>query len=273
MDTYDGMWVNPMSASPRAQVMRNYVQDMSRKSNETAFFSNNSGASTWGTGSSGSSDYASEQARQAKLAAAAQMKAANQMFQLQAGQRKQGRRDIQAGTRKATEGMNPWREAGVDALGRLQEKITAGPGDFEKSPGYEFRLAEGQRALESSASARGGALSGAAVKGAMRYGQDFATNDYDNFLRRYYESMAPDERMSGKGQEAAGTMGQFEQQGGRDLASSGQASTNQMASARQYGGESEAGGIMNAGNIMAIDAQARAERDYGYDAWKQGRDF
>lgn len=216
---------------------------------------------------------ASEHAAAAQLAASQQMSAANQMFKLQQQQRAQSRKDIKGATNKASAGLAPWRAAGVNALGSLQDKINAGPGEFEKSPGYQFRLDEGQKALERSASARGGALSGAAVKGAMRYGQDFATNDYDNFLRRYYESMAPLERMSGQGYNAAVQQGNFQQQGARDLDTSGRASTNQMGDATKYYGESEAGGTMNAANIMAIQRQAQEERDYGYEAWKQGEDF
>lgn len=226
-------------------------------------------------GSAGRSAIASakKHAQGAKKASRQQMTAANKMQNMYAAQRKRSRKDIQRGTRKAVEGMNPWRDAGVTALGKLQDKIMSGPGKFKESPGYQFRLGEGQKAIERSAAARGGALSGAAVKASLRYGQDFATADYDNFLRRYYESMAPLERMSGKGQEAAGRQGDYYQQGARDLSQSGIASTNKMGEAAQYYGESEAGGTMNAANIMAIAEQAEAERNYGYEAWKQGGQF
>ena len=278
VDEYNGMWVNPMSATPRASIMRDYVRDMSRKEREADFFARNSGAATWGSGGpggpGGSGDVdAAEHARQAKLAADQQVSAANKMFDLQKNQRARARKDIKTATGAATGKLSPWREAGVDALGKLQTKIADGPGDFEQSPGYQFRLDEGQKALERGASARGGVLSGAAVKDAMRYGQNFATNDYDNFLRRYYESMAPLERMSGKGYEASTKQGEFEMQGARDMTNSGQMATNQMGDATKYGGESLAGGTMNAANIMAVQQQAAAERDYGYNAWKKGENF
>ena len=84
--------------------------------------------------------------------------------------------ESQARTKAATEQaqgyLNPWREAGTDALGRLQEKISAGPGDFEASPGYAFRQQEGQKAIERSAAARGGALSGRALKETERFSQN-----------------------------------------------------------------------------------------------------
>jgi hypothetical protein len=51
-------------------------------------------------------------------------------------------------------------------------------------PGLAFRLAEGQKALDRSLAARGGALSGASAKAAARYGQDYASNEYGNVYNR-----------------------------------------------------------------------------------------
>lgn len=186
-----------------------------------------------------------------------------------------------AATTQARQDLNPWRQAGTDALGQLQSKIAAGPGEFTGSPGYQFRLDEGQKAIERSAAARGGALSGAALKEGMRYGQDFATNDYDNFLRRYYESMQPFERMSGQGMQAAGQMGDFSMRGAEQAAQADlqsamwaanarQTATNQMAEAARYGGESMAGGAMNEGNILAAQRAEQSQRENSFAAWKAG---
>jgi len=91
------------------------------------------------------------------------------------------------------EDMQPWREAGVGALGQLSTGLQSGGefnrnfsmSDFTADPGYEFRMQQGQRALDSSAAARGGALSGAAVKAQTRYGQDYASNEYNNAYNRF----------------------------------------------------------------------------------------
>lgn len=91
------------------------------------------------------------------------------------------------------EDMQPWRDAGTTALGQMTTGTKAGGdfnrdfslADFNKDPGYEFRMKEGQRALDASAAARGGALSGAAIKGATRYGQDFGSNEYQNAYNRF----------------------------------------------------------------------------------------
>jgi len=57
--------------------------------------------------------------------------------------------------------------------------------DFQKDPGYDFRMGEGTKALERSASARGGVLSGRALKETERYGQDYASNEYGKAFDRF----------------------------------------------------------------------------------------
>lgn len=59
------------------------------------------------------------------------------------------------------------------------------PFQFQADPGYDFRLSEGMRGINNSAAARGGVLSGAALKAASKYNQDFASNEYGNAFNRY----------------------------------------------------------------------------------------
>jgi hypothetical protein len=95
--------------------------------------------------------------------------------------------------RQNREDMQPWREAGAGALKQLTAGTQAGGdfnrdftlADFTADPGYGFRLQQGQRGLEASAAARGGALSGAALKGIDRYNQDFASGEYQNAYNRF----------------------------------------------------------------------------------------
>jgi hypothetical protein len=51
--------------------------------------------------------------------------------------------------------------------------------DYEKSPGYQFRLDEAEKAMQRGAAAKTGALSGAAQKDLARYSQDYAYKDFD----------------------------------------------------------------------------------------------
>jgi hypothetical protein len=68
-------------------------------------------------------------------------------------------------------------------FGSLEKDFTLA--DFEADPGYAFRLAEGQKAIERSAAARGGLFSGRQLKDIERFGQDFASNEYGRAFNRY----------------------------------------------------------------------------------------
>lgn len=117
--------------------------------------------------------------------------------------------------------QEPWRQAGVNALTKLQtaaDYTPFGMQQFQTDPGYGFRLAEGQKALERQAAARGGLISGAALKAAQRYGQEMGSQEYQNAFNRYQAERAatlnPLQSLAGLGQtstnaltNAAGTYG------------------------------------------------------------------
>lgn len=115
--------------------------------------------------------------------------------------------------------------------------------DFQTDPGYEFRLGQGQRALESSAAARGGLLSGAAAKALTKYNQDFASNEYQNAYNRFtndqtnmFNRLA---NIAGVGQTATNQLGQASQN-----------YANQAGNAIQYGGAARASGYINQANAL-----------------------
>lgn len=60
----------------------------------------------------------------------------------------------------------------------------AGEYDWQQDPGYAFRLAEGERALERRQAAGGQYMSGGAIREALRYNQNFATNEFNNIYNR-----------------------------------------------------------------------------------------
>lgn len=140
-------------------------------------------------------------------AADAQKQAANNAMGIQRDMFNQIRADNQ-----------PWRDAGVQALGKMQDAdymrdFTAN--DFQQDPGYMFRMQEGQKALERSAAARGGLMSGGALKAITQYGQDFGSNEYQKAYDRFNADR--DRRfgrlstLSGQGQAATGAMSQAAQ--------------------------------------------------------------
>jgi hypothetical protein len=106
--------------------------------------------------------------------------------------------------------QEPWRAAGVEALNKLRSpemQFTPFSADkFQADPGYAFRLSEGMKGLDRTAAARGGLLSGATLKGAQRYGQDLASQEYQNAYNRYNNDynmrLGPLQTLAGYGQGA-----------------------------------------------------------------------
>jgi len=118
--------------------------------------------------------------------------------------------------------------AGYGSLGK-----SFGMSDFEQDPGYGFRQAEGMKALERSAAARGNLLSGSTLKGVQRFGQDLASQEYQNAFNRYQVNR------SNKLNPLQSLMG------------SGQSATNVMTNAAGQMGQNQANNLYNAGQARA----------------------
>jgi hypothetical protein len=150
---------------------------------------------------------------------------------------------------RQTELQEPFRQGGLTAqneimqlLGIGGDKTAAGYGslgksfgasDFQQDPGYAFRQAEGMKALERSAAARGNLLSGSTLKGVQRFGQDLASQEYQNAFNRYQVER------SAKLNPLQSLMG------------SGQSATNVLTGAAGQMGQNEASNIYNAGQARA----------------------
>ena len=121
---------------------------------------------------------------------------------------------------------------------------------YQQTPGYEFRMQEGQKALEQSAAAKGQLFSGQTGKALTQYGQDFGTQEYDNYLSRLYNQMGAVNTQLGGRQTALGA-GQGQVNAGINLLSQ---DYNQIAA--QMGLSSEYQNLINNG-LTAADAAAR----------------
>lgn len=55
---------------------------------------------------------------------------------------------------------------------------------FQKSPGYQFRLGEGVNAIDRSAASRGLLNSGGTLKALTRYGQGVGSDEFNNYTNR-----------------------------------------------------------------------------------------
>lgn len=167
----------------------------------------------------------------ANSAAKTQADAATQASQLQQKMFEEQRADAQ-----------PWRQAGAQALSQLQDPSlmrSFSMSDFQQDPGYQFRMDEGQKALERSAAARGGLQSGAFDKALSQYGQNFASNEYQNAYNRFNNDQANRfnrlSSIAGVGQTANAQIGQAGMQ------TAGQIGQNMMGAANASGAAQIAG--------------------------------
>ena len=148
----------------------------------------------------------------------------------------------------------PFYQAGVTGKNRLMDLLGLGSNttgadfgkyakdfsmsDFQADPGYAFRLAEGQKALDRQAAARGGLISGSALKAAARYGQDMGSQEYQSAFNRYQTNRANQLQPLGS------------------LQNVGQSAANQQSGALgNYG--------VNAGNLLTQQGAAQAAGSLG----------
>lgn len=131
-------------------------------------------------GGAAQSRAASKAASAQERAAAAQQQLEKEMFERQ------------------VELQEPFRQLGLQNLNRLAGLYgeggayanAPGMGEVQLDPGYGFRFGEGMKALERSAAARGGLLSGSMLKGAQRYGQEMGSQEFQNAYARAMDQRA-----------------------------------------------------------------------------------
>lgn len=171
--------------------------------------------------------------------------------------------------------QKPFYDAGVTAENRMLDLLglsansgAAGYGSLNKpftysdlysDPSYSFRFDQGMKALDRTAAARGGLISGGALKAATRYGQDAASTEYQNAFNRYQVQRAnilnPLQSLTGAGQTSANTLGAdagaFGTNAGNNMIGAG----NARASGYVGGANAITGGVgqyLNNQNQMAL---------------------
>jgi hypothetical protein len=83
--------------------------------------------------------------------------------------------------------QQPFLDIGTNALNRLVALNQPGANTaqfIQQDPGYAFRFAEGQKALDRQSAARGGLISGGALRAATRYGQEMGSQEFGNAYNR-----------------------------------------------------------------------------------------
>lgn len=165
--------------------------------------------------------------------------------------------------------QEPWRIAGGAAL----NKLAAAP-DFSytganmaSDPGYQFGLSEGMKGLTNSAAARGGLLSGAALKASTRYAQDYASTKFGEGFNRAFQTDGANKNrlasLAGVGQIAATQNGNNGMQFGQNVG-------NAMMNTATNNGNN----LMGASNARASSYLAQGNAlagvvNQGISAWGQ----
>jgi hypothetical protein len=114
---------------------------------------------------------------------------------------------------------------------------------FQADPGRAFRISEGMKAVERSAAARGGLLSGGTGKALQRFGQELGSQEYQNAFNRYQAErsarLQPLQSLAGVGQTATNALG-----------AAGQSYASGMGEALGAGAQARASGYMGMANAI-----------------------
>lgn len=107
------------------------------------------------------------------------------------------------------------------ALSRYQPYVDAKfqPGDLTQDPGYQFRLTEGNKAIDRQQAAKGSYFSGSALKAAQDYGQGLADTTYNEAYNRWLQQ---NQQNIGVADSLSG----LDQQGGNVRANAGISNSN-----------------------------------------------
>lgn len=162
----------------------------------------------------------------AKSAAKSQTRAANNQLAVQKQMYDQQRTDLA-----------PYRDTGLNALAGVNYELGLAPkpadyAGFQATPGYQFALDQGQKALDRTAAANGMLYSGNTLKSSMDYNQGMAKQEYGNFFNRLYG-------LTNMGQNSAAMTGQ-----------AGQNYANQASNAFANIGNAQAAGSIGTANAI-----------------------
>lgn len=188
----------------------------------------------------------------------------------------------------------PWLQTGQQSIRTIGDLLRNGSifpnftgADLTNEPGYAFRLAEGNKAIENAARARGMFMSPATVKELMRYGQDFASGEFQNAFNRDMANKTTKFNMlsgaAGTGQTAANalanagansanTIGQLVTQGANARGAAGIAGANAISGGigqgvNMWNQDRMLGQILNRGGFTPVGGMSATPYAGGYGGW------
>lgn len=154
-------------------------------------------------------------------------------------------------TREQVEEMvNPTKD-----FGYLNQTFDEAGVDYKSDPAYGRRLEEGQKAIERSAAARGGLLSGAVQKRLNEFAQEMASDEYARAYNRYvteqtnmYNSLAS---QAGLGQQTASLLTTNERAAANQVGEYGTQGANARAAGVTSSSNAWQSGLAGAGNTLS----------------------
>ena len=196
--------------------------------------------------------------KQAGKAARTQAKSADRASQIQQENFEQTRQDLA-----------PYKQAGDSSLSQLMGQMgdngyfnqTYTGQDIYSDPSYQFRLQQGQDAIQSSAAAKGGLLTGATLKALQNYGQESASQEYSNAYNRFnadqtnrYNRLS---NLVGIGQNAAVQVGNAGAQTAQAVANNTMAGANSIAAGQVASANNWANTANNLGSMATSYAMMK----------------
>ena len=169
--------------------------------------------------------------------------------------------------------QEPFRQVGVNALPDLVAASRYDPFTLEKfqaDPGYAFRMREGLKALDRTAAARGGLLSGAQLRGVTRFGQELGSQEFGNAFNRYnigfQNRINPLQSLAGVGQTSTNTLSNAAGQLGSSLSNLAVGAGNARASGYAGTANALASGIGQGVNYYQ-GQQAQKQQQANFDTY------
>lgn len=170
----------------------------------------------------------------------------------------------------------PWLKAGTSAVNTLSGMVQNGgfpdwTGSFtaptgiteQNDPGFQARLQFGQQAMERSAAAKGGLLTGGTARAEGQAAQDYASNEYSNVYGRAFNEYSTKYNefqnnntnkfnrlaaLSGVGQTATSQLGQFGANASTNISNLYSNLGSQLGNDAIAGGNARASGYINSAN-------------------------
>ena len=196
--------------------------------------------------------------KQAGKAAKTQANSADAASQIQWDMYDQTRKDL-----------DPYKQAGATSLSQMMGQMTPDGyfnqtytgQDIYSDPSYQFRLQQGQDAIQSSAAAKGGLLTGATLKALQNYGQESASQEYSNAYNRFnadqtnrYNRLS---NLVGIGQNAAAQVGNAGAQTAQAVANNTMAGANSIAAGQVANANNWANTANNLGSMATSYAMMK----------------